>query len=86
MTLTNDELLELPNTTKCKDCLFRISRSFVPIDKDLSELDEIFIEHVCILLEDDISDKIILDCSGYRNEAEEKSNMLFTDFFTRKGQ
>lgn len=89
MTTNVTELLKLPDATRCKDCIFRVSRAFInaPIENapDVNSLDdlEIFINHACVVLETDIMDHIVLDCTKYKKNTKE-ADAIFTDYFTRK--
>ena len=61
------KLLDLPKETLCFDCKWRLSRIASPIDPDDFGLEEgmVIIEHACCVLEDDISNIIIHECTRY---------------------
>lgn len=63
----------LPKGTKCCDCIYLIARIIEPVDLDKEELgfiefsedSNIYVHVACLLLDVDIHDHIVKECSKY---------------------
>ena len=62
--------LDLPKSSRCYDCKWRLSRLVLPLDAEEFNVPEgtELIEHVCILLEDDLGNVIVKECTKYEKE------------------
>jgi len=67
--MTQNTITGLPKETKCLDCVYLIARIIEPLDEEEREEmeaeDEIFVHASCLLLDIDVHDHIVRECSKY---------------------
>jgi hypothetical protein len=86
------DALLMSDETKCKDCVFRVSRLIMPTEDEEGNLldnqelgdQKVFVTHSCVLLDIDVGDHLVIECTKHKNEAESNENLLFKDFFSGK--
>jgi len=63
------DIAGLPKGTKCLDCIYLIARIIEPLDEedieDTGAEDEIFVQTSCLLLDIDVHDHMVRECSKY---------------------
>jgi len=56
----------LPKGTKCSDCIYMMARIVEPLEEDIdSEDDSIYVQVSCLLLDIDIHDHVVRQCSKH---------------------
>jgi hypothetical protein len=75
--------MDLPAESRCSDCKWRLSRLVSPIDPDDFNVpeDTLLLEHVCILLEDDIGNIIVEECTRYEKDGGKKQQLFENQLF-----
>jgi len=68
-----DNVLCLPEGTKCFDCVYKISRVIEPLDySDYEEFEieegDTIIQHACMLMDIDIHNHVVHECTKYEKE------------------
>lgn len=68
-----DKRVDLPKETRCYDCRFRLSRIVLPINPEEFNLKEgvVMVDHMCCMLESDISSLIVKECTRYEKDGME---------------
>jgi len=63
------DIAGLPKGTKCLDCVYLIARIIEPLDEEeveeMEAEDEIFVQTSCLLLDIDVHDHMVRECSKY---------------------
>jgi len=67
--LANYEQYDLPEDTKCYDCVYRLSQVCLPLDAEEFGVENgtTVVVHMCVLMDADIASQITLECTKYES-------------------